>query len=66
MNHNHLKEIREKKMMSKAELSMKAGISTHTIDRIENGMPSRIDTKRKIILALGFELSEKEMVFPSE
>jgi DNA-binding XRE family transcriptional regulator len=66
MNHNHLKEIREKKLISKAELSMKAGISTHTIDRIENGRPCRIDTKRKSILALGFELSEKGKVFPSE
>jgi len=66
MNHNHLKEIREKKLMSKAELSMKAGISAKTISRIENGKTCRIDTKRKIILALGFELSEKDKVFPSE
>ena len=65
MNHNHLKEIREKKLMSRAELSMKAGISDKTISRIENGKPCRIDTKRKIILALGFELSEKYKVFPS-
>ena len=65
MNHNQLKEIREKKLMSKVELSRKAGITTLTIDRIENGKPCRIDTKRKIILALGFELSEKDKVFPS-
>ena len=66
MNHNQLKEIREKKLMSKAELSMKAGISDKTISRIENGKPCRIDTKRKIILALGFELSDKDKVFPAE
>lgn len=66
MSPNYLKKIREKKLMSKAELSRKAGISTKTIDQIEKGMPCRITTKRKIILALGFELSEKDKVFPSE
>ena len=63
LSSNFLKEIRENKLMSKAELSRKAGISTHTIDRIEKGRPCRIDTKRKIILALGFELSEKTKYF---
>ncbi len=66
MSYNHLKEIREKKLMSKSELSRKAGISLHTIDRIENGKTCRIGTKRKIILALGLELSDKDQVFPPE
>jgi DNA-binding XRE family transcriptional regulator len=66
MSRNFPKEIRENKLMSKAELSREAGISAKTIDRIENRNPCRIDTKRKIILALGFELSERDKVFPSE
>jgi len=50
-------------MMSKAELARKANISPKTITRIENGMPCRMETKRKIILALGFKISDKNKVF---
>lgn len=50
--------------MSKAELARKAGLSALTIDRIEAGMTCRMDTKRKIILALGLKLSDKDKVFP--
>ena len=63
MSQNTLKTIRESLMMSKAELSRKAGISSITITRIENGMPCRMETKRKIILALGYKISEKNKVF---
>ncbi len=52
--------------MSKAELARKAGVSTLTIDRIERGENCRMDTKRKIILALGYKLSEKTRVFSDE
>lgn len=60
---NRLKEVRESRMMSKAELARKAGVSTLTIDRIERGEQCRLETMRKIILALGFSLDEKEKVF---
>jgi DNA-binding XRE family transcriptional regulator len=50
-------------MMSKAELSRKAEISPITITRIENGMPCRMETKRKILLALGYKISDKNKVF---
>ena len=63
MSQNTLKTIRESFMMSKAELSRKAGISSITITRIENGMPCRMETKRKIVLALGYKISEKNKVF---
>ena len=63
MNKNRVKMIRESLMMSKAELARKAKVSTVTIDRIEKGKPCRLETKRKIILALGFKLSEKEKIF---
>ena len=60
---NFLKEIRESLMMSKAELSTKANISPLTISRIEQGLPCRMKTKRKILLALGLKLTDKEKVF---
>jgi DNA-binding XRE family transcriptional regulator len=60
---NALKTIRESRMMSKAELAREANVSALTITRIENGMPCRMKTKRKILLALGLELSDKEKLF---
>ena len=60
---NNLKKIREAKLMSKAELARLAGVSTITIDRIERGEPCRVETKRKIILALGFALTDRDKVF---
>jgi DNA-binding XRE family transcriptional regulator len=52
-------------MMSKAELARKAGLSTLTIDRVEAGRPCRLDTKRKILLALGLKVTDKDRVFGS-
>jgi DNA-binding XRE family transcriptional regulator len=63
MSKNTLKKIRESLMMSKAELARKANISPITITRIENGMPCRMETQRKIILALGYKISDKNKVF---
>jgi len=62
---NHVQRYREARMMSKAELARKAGLSTLTIDRIEAGRPCRLDTKRKILLALGLRISDKDQVFGS-
>ncbi len=63
MSKNSLRKIRESLMISKAELAKKASISPITITRIENGMPCRMETKRKVILALGYEISDKHRVF---
>ena len=60
---NEVREARENKMMSKAELARKAGVTVQTIDRIEKGYECRLATKRKIILALGYELAERTKVF---
>jgi DNA-binding XRE family transcriptional regulator len=62
---NNVQRFRESLMMSKAELARKAGLSTLTIDRIEAGRPCRLDTKRKILLALGLKVSDKDRVFGS-
>ena len=63
MEKNSLREIRESLMMSKAELSRKANISPITITRIEQGKTCRIETKRKILLALGLKLKDMRKVF---
>jgi len=62
---NYVREIREKLLLTKAELARKAGISPLTIDRIEKGKSCRIETKRKIILALGYKVTDKGKVFPN-
>ncbi len=61
---NHVKKIRESRMMSKAELARLASVSVQTVDRIERGYECRLDTKRKIIIALGYKLDQKNNVFP--
>jgi DNA-binding XRE family transcriptional regulator len=63
---NHLKACREKEFMSKAELARKAGISAATVERIERGKNCRLETKRKIILALGLDLSEANKIFGND
>jgi len=62
-SNNHLKKVRENMLLSKSELARKAGVSPLTIDRIEKGFNCRMDTKRKIIEALGLKITEKEKVF---
>ncbi|MBW1672832.1 MAG: helix-turn-helix domain-containing protein [Deltaproteobacteria bacterium] len=63
MDQNTVKKIREELLLSKAELARKAGVSPLTIDRIERGKDCRMETKRKIILALGYKLSDKDKLF---
>ena len=63
---NQVREIREAQLMSKAELARKAGVSPVTIDRIERGEECRMSTRRKIILALGLKLTDRNDVFPGE
>ena len=66
MGQNAVKKIREGLLMSKAELARKAGISPLTIDSVEKGKNCRLETKRKILLALGYDLSSKSKVFPQD
>ena len=60
---NSLKEIRESLLMSKSELAREANVSPITITRIEEGKPCRLETKRKILLALGYSLSDSKKIF---
>jgi DNA-binding XRE family transcriptional regulator len=66
MEFNRVKEIRESLLMSKAELARKSGLSYETLLRIEKKLPCRINTKRKLILALGFKITEKGKIFPED
>jgi len=59
MSKNKLNEIRESMLMSKAELARQANVSPITITRIEKNMPCRIETQRKILLALGLKPADK-------
>jgi predicted transcriptional regulator len=63
VSRNNVQRFRESLLLSKAELARKSGLSTLTIDRVEAGRPCRLDTKRKILLALDLAISEKDRVF---
>ena len=60
---NNVRRLREDQLLTKAELARKAGVSPLTVSRIESGLDCRVDTKRKIILALGMTPSDRAMVF---
>jgi DNA-binding XRE family transcriptional regulator len=60
---NRLRELRESLLMSKTELAKQADVSPITISRIEKGLPCRMETQRKILLALGMRLSDKPKLF---
>jgi len=60
---NNVQRLREDQLLTKAELARKAGVSPLTVARIESGQTCRVDTKRKIILALGLTPSDRAKVF---
>jgi len=63
MTPHPLKAYRESLLMSKAELAREADVSPLTVSRIESGKPCRVETQRKILLALGLKLSERDRFF---
>jgi len=63
-NGNNVRKIREDRLISKMELARLAGVSAATIERVEQGEACRMETKRKIIIALGFSLADRHKVFP--
>jgi len=63
---NLIKKIREDLLMSKAELARKAGVSLSTIERVEKGKNCRVEIKRKLILALGYDLPDRDNIFPGD
>jgi len=65
-SNNNVRKIRIERMMSKAELARRANLSVLTIDRVERGYGCRVDTKRKILEALGLSLADRVRVFGEE
>ena len=61
---NRVRELRENKLMTQAQLARKAKVALRTIHSVEKGMNCRMDTKRKILLALGMRFEDKDQVFP--
>ena len=61
---NRVREIRENRLMTQAQLARKAKVALRTIHSVEKGMNCRMDTKRKILLALGLRFEDKDHVFP--
>ena len=49
--------------MSQGRARAASWLSTLTIDRVERGMNCRMDTKRKILEALGLKPTDRVMVF---
>ena len=60
---NNVQRLREAQLLTKAELARKAGVSPLTVARIENGLECRMDTQRKIIVALGLTPTDRRKVF---
>ncbi len=60
---NNVQRLREEQLLTKAELARKAGVSPLTVSRIEAGLECRVDTKRKIIYALGLTPTDRAKVF---
>lgn len=63
---NNVRRLRIERMMSKAELARRANVSVLTIDRVEKAYGCRMDTKRKILEALGLTLGDRVRVFGEE
>ena len=61
---NRVREMRENRLMTQAQLARKAKVALRTIHSVEKGMNCRMDTKRKILLALGLRFEDKDQVFP--
>ncbi len=62
---NRVRELRENRLMTQAQLARKAKVALRTIHSVEKGMNCRMDTKRKILLALGLRFEDRDQVFPS-
>src|SRR5436853_6526461 len=61
---NRVQKFREAALMAKAELARRAGVSESTIDRIESGHECRMETKRKILFALGLTIQDGPRLWP--
>lgn len=62
---NRIRELRENKLMTQAQLARKARVSVRTVHSVENGCGCQMGTKRKLLLALGISMDRRlEVFFP--
>jgi len=57
------KENKRRAFTEQGGTGQKSRCFSINIDRIERGKDCRMETKRKIILALGYKLSDKDKLF---
>ena len=60
---NRVRELREARLRTQAQLAKKAKVALRTIHSVEKGMNCRMDTKRKVLFALGLCFEDKDQVF---
>ena len=63
---NRVRELRENRLMTQAQLARKARVALRTIHSVEKGMACRMDTKRKVLEALGLRPEDRVRVFGEE
>lgn len=61
---NRVRELREGRLMTQAQLAHKAKLALRTIHNVEKGLGCRVDTMRKILLALELRFDDRDQVFP--
>jgi transcriptional regulator with XRE-family HTH domain len=53
-------EARTAQLMDKSSLARKAGVSALTITRLETGKPVLLSNIKKVLLALGYTVADKD------
>ena len=61
---NRVRELRENRLMTQSQLARRARVALRTVHSVEKGLKCRMDTKRKILLALGCSFDDRHNVFP--
>jgi len=63
---NRVREHREAFGMSPERLASASGLDVRTVERVEGGRNCQQDTKRRLVVGLGFKWPDREHVFPRE
>lgn len=63
---NRVRQLREHRLMTQAQLARKASVALRTVHSVEKGLNCRMTTKRKILSALGIKFEHRDQVFPHE
>ena len=61
---NQVSALRTARNMTRSQLAHRSRVSVRRLADIERGANCRMDTQRKLTLALGFTLEARDEVFP--